>query len=409
MGLFRNSKTNVRYGAIIDVGSASVVTAIVCSDTKLDHPQIVWTEREFVKLGDTTSIEQSAKNIMTSLVNAVLSLGNTGIKKLRERDPGASIDTLQVSISAPWSYTITKTVSYKDENQFEVTKELVKELVETARKKTIEELDENEIATELGLEIIARTTTDMIVNGYRSEGPYGEMASSLSLAHVSAVAQHSIVETVADVQQKILPKARADRYSFMLIYYCVLRELYPNATEFCLVDVTYEATEIGVVRDGVLRFTTHAPYGSYTLAREIASILNIPHEQAFAMMKMHNDKFLEHAPKDKLNELTRMFTEYEGQVTELFRQTGDELSIPKTIFLHCGLYLEEFLRTHIGNSALVSTKGNHMIHQVTGEMLTKNYDPEYKKTLLAEFPDTSLLVSAQFFHKQHHCQDFEQL
>ena len=409
MGLFSSREKGIRYGAIIDVGSASVMSAIVRSDIHSSHPEIIWSKRDYVALKGMTSVEQSAKNVMTSLVNAVLALGNEGIKKLLSTDPAGSIGHLQVSVSAPWSYTITKSVNFTDDTPFEITKELVADLTHTAREKTMEELNENELVEELGLEVITRTTTDLIVNGYRSEEPFGEEATTLSLAHVSAVAQRTIIETVADVQHKILLKAESERYSFMLIFYCVLRELYPSSTEFCLIDITYEATEIGIVRDGVLRYTTHTPFGSYSIARELAAILDIPKEQAFSMMKAHNDEFIQNVPKTKLDQVTRLLTNYEAKITELFQQTGDTLSIPKTIFLHGGLYLEEFFKNHISNAALVATKGNHMVHQVTGEMLTKNYEPEVKRQFLAEVPDTSLLVSAQFFHKQHHCQDFEQL
>lgn len=410
MGLFGSSESNVRYGAIIDIGSGSVLSAIVKSDMDKEHPEIIWSKREYVLIKDTVSLEQSAKNVMTAFMNCILLLDGEGQRKLQETERGAQIQLLQVSISAPWSYTITKTVSFKDEETFEITKTLINELTEAAQKKTLEKLKESDIATSLGLEIITRTTTDIIANDYRSEEPYGQMVKKLSLAHVSVVAQQYLTDAIKETREKILPKATLEKYSFMLIYYFVMREMYPTTTEFCLVDVTFEATEIGIVREGILRYSTHMSFGSYALSREISAILKIPKEEAYSFMKNPiYEKNINSLPQGKKENLQKMFTSYQKRVTELFTQTGDTLSIPKMIFLHADLYTEVFFTKLIDGAATTATKGSHMIHQVTNELLTKHFTPEEKKAVKMGSNDTSLLLTVQFFHKRHHCKEFEQL
>lgn len=104
-----------RYGAILDIGSGSVGVAIVASDPLQKNPEIVWSHRERMLLRDTDTIEQSAKHITTALLNTILTLGSEGIRALRQHEKNSSIETMQVTISAPWSYTITKTVSYTHE------------------------------------------------------------------------------------------------------------------------------------------------------------------------------------------------------------------------------------------------------------------------------------------------------
>lgn len=410
MGLFSSGSSDVRYGAIVDIGSGSVLVSIVRSNVNKQHPEIIWTKREYVLLKDSISLEQSAKNILTALINAILLLGNEGLKTLKDFDSGAKLGTMQISISAPWSYTITKTVNYEDDDGFEITRSLITQLTEAAQKKTLEELKENEITELLGLEVIARTTTDLIANGYRTDEPYGQMVKQLSLAHVSAVAQLDLIDAVRDAKEKVIPSADIAKYSFMLVYYCVIRELYPSASEFCLVDVTYEATEIAIIRDGILRFSTHIPYGSYTLARAISRALNIPKEEAFTYLKDENiTATLEALPEAKQQVLQSVLKEYQEQITELLKQTGDTLSIPKTVFLHTDLYTEHFFKTQMIAATTAATHGGHIIHEVTNEILTAKYKEDEKMAIEKARFDTALLLSAQFFHKQHRCGDFEQL
>lgn len=410
MGLFSRSNSGVRYGAVIDVGSGSVLVSIVRSDEAKAHPEVIWSKREFVLLKESVTLEQSARNILTTLVNSILTLGNEGLKALFAAAPRAEVTHLQMSICAPWSYTISKTVSFTDDEPFTITRSLIADLTEAAKKKTVEELKENEITELLGLRIIARTTTDIIANGYRSESPFGQEVQQLSLAHVSAVAQQDLIETLEETKTKILPKARVEKYSFMLVYFCVMRELYPSATEFCLVDVTYEATEVCIVRDGILRFSTHVPYGTYSIARELAAALGTPRADAFSLIKSAGEEeSLARLPEKQRAAYDAVMSRYEAAVAELFTQTGDALSIPKTIFLHGGLSMEMFFKKHVSAAAQTATKGSHIVHEVTSELLTKHYAPDERKRLTSGADDTALLISAQFFHKQHHCERFEQL
>lgn len=409
MGLFSSGSSDVRYGAIVDIGSGSVMVGIVRSEFSKEHPTVLWSKREYVLLKETGGLQQSARNILTALMNAIVILGNEGTVALREVDSGAKINHMQVSISAPWAYTISKTVSLDAEEPFEITKQLITELTEAAQKKTLEEIKENEITEILGLDVIARTTTDIIANGYRTGEPFGQMASSISLAHVSAVAQLDLIDTAEQTKDKLLPTADLQKFSFMLMYYCVIRELYPAATEFCLVDVTYEATEIAIIRDGILRYATHAPVGMYTLAREIVANLNIPPEEAFTHLTSTESNTPESLSEKDATIIRKVTSNYQKVLGDLFKQTGDTLSIPKTIFLHTDPHTEHFFHKQINAGAELATHGSHIVHEVTAELLTSKYTPEEKQELEEKHRDTSLLVSAQFFHKQHHCRDFEQL
>jgi hypothetical protein len=196
----------------------------------------------------------------------------------------------------------------------------------------------------------------------------------------------------------------------MLLFHCIIRDLHHYTTEYCLVDITDEATEIGIVRDGILRYCTHTAYGISTIAHELATTLGIPIDEAYAFLR---EPYYSHALGEMNAEnrakVQAILTEYQSAVTDLFHETGDTLSIPKVLFLHGGFQTEVFFTEQIALAARSATNATHSIHPVSTELLTEHYTSEQKQAIMEGNPDTAILVAATFFHKQHHNNDFIQV
>lgn len=410
MGLFSSSQASVRYGALIDIGSGSVLVAVVVSDINEAHPNIIWTKREYTPLRQTRSVNDSAKSVMTSLVNALMLLDSEGRKALNEAIPGAKIEDLQITIAAPWSYTVTKTLSYQSAEPIEVSKELVAELLRTAEQKVEEEMHENEKVHDLGLNIIARTTLAVLANDYPIIITGKQKALSVKVVQASAVAQNYLSNALFDARNKMFPKASFADYSFMLPYFIVMNDVLKDTTnEYCLVDITYEATEIGIVRDGILTHTTHTPYGAFSIARELTNVLGVPLEEAYSYLTCDDMTcFLGLETEEKKQEVEKILEAYEQRLSELFKQTGDTLAIPKKIFIHGNLATEPFFNARVLAAAARATKMHHAVYNVTAELLKKFYDNDTSQ-LTEHQHDTALLISAQFFHTESYHRQFDDI
>ncbi len=410
MSLFGTKHGNDRYGVIIDIGSGSVLTAIVHSNSELKHPHIVWAHREHAPLRNIDSLEQSAKAVMTALINASMLLDAEGRKALYDYSSSARLTEIQCGVSAPWSYTVTKTIDYQQKEPFLVTEELIDELLQTINEKFESDLKENEALTKLGLQVITRSTIEMLSNGYRVKHPEGNEASQLTVSRVSVVSQQYLVDALEELRDKLFPEADSHKLSFILMLYSVTRELLSKTYDFCLVDVTYEATEIGIVRDGVLSYCTHTPFGSFSLAREISKVTNVPLHEAFGYL--HSPKpysFLSSLSKQQRDDIEMAFDAYTARVSDVFKETGDELTIPKKISLHVDVDSEPLFSDLIEKAAKRSIKAEPQISLISKEILQQKYTvPEGApgKKLPA---DTALLMSAQFFHMQARRGDFEYL
>lgn len=409
MSLFSFKGSTERIGAIIDIGSASVLVSIVSSIDGRPYPHIIWSHREHAPLRNIDSLDQSAKAVMTALMNALMALDVDGRRALHEYKRGSKIGVLQCTIAAPWSYTVTKTINYSQEEPYAITENLIEELLRTAVQKIKQELGSNESASELGLTVITRATMDMLANGYRVRVPNGERTNELSISHASVVAQQYLVNQIKDLQQKMFGEAESNLTSYMLAFYCVAHDLYPDTYDTCLVHVTYEATEIGIVRDGTLRYSTHTPFGAFSLAREISNITSTPLYEAFQYLHADDPyEFLENLPDSQRNEVELVFESYTARINELFKETGDDLSIPKRILLHADLKSEKFFRDIIDKAARRSLKSDPIIKMVTPNLFeTLTHGQHAQKP--DELEDTAMLVSAQFFHKGDHLRFFEYL
>lgn len=405
---FLSSDSSERYGALIDIGSGSVLVAIVKSDETKTYPEIVWSKREYAPLRNIDSLEVSAKHVMTSLVNALMALDSEGRKALKEKTGKTKLPETQVTIAAPWSYTITKNISYNHTESFTVTEELIEELLRTAHQKVDEDITEHERAHDLGLSIISRSTIGLTANGYNLLRPNNQDAKLLRVVEASAVAQDYLVTAIKDGAGKVVPESKLRLYSFIMLFYYIIRDIYPESTEYCLVDITYEATELGIVRDGILTYTTHAPYGSFSLAREIAGVLGTPLEEAFGYLNETDlSATLATYSPEKRAEVEEIFVAYRKRLTNLFHETGDALSIPKRIFLHGNLKTESFYIDQVGEAAKLATKVSHAVYPVSRELVAKNYPKEMGIELEKELIDTALLISAQFFHMKDFQTRFE--
>lgn len=400
MGIFSLHDATRKYGLVIDIGSGSVLVSIVASEVSQLHPIILWAKREYVPLSQTnSSLEQTAKAVMTALMNALLEFESSARGALRTYDPNGKISIVQVAIAAPWSYTVTKSISYTKTDPFALTKELVESLVDAARKKIETELHENEQASSLSLTIMQRTVLSVIANGYTVTAYKKQPIVNLSVVYASTITQDILAATVVDIQKKIAPKAKLQPISFMLAFQHVRKQLKPHWHEVCLIDVTYEATEIGLVREGSLHYSTHAPIGSRTIARVISNVTDIPISDIFSRMQtLEGQSFLLSFSTEQHTVVAEIIESFEEKMVELFMETGDVFAIPKQLLLHTEQSLEKFFSSILLNAAKKTTKTSHHIAFATSIIIDEMTKHTKEKRLEPILLDTAMLVSAIFFH-----------
>lgn len=407
MSLFSFGRKKPRFGIIIDIGSGSVLTAIVHSAKSMKHPMIVWAHREHIALKEIDSVERSAHAVLAALVNASIKLDTEGRKTLEVYYPGAKLSVLQSSIAAPWSYTVTKTLNLQQEEDIPITEHLIDELVSAAQRQVEEDLKQHSDTISQELAVITKSTMDLLTNGYRVRHPEGAEANTIQLTQATVVVQQYMIDSLTEMQQKLFPNTKIEAMSFILMFYYTIRSLYPHTDDICLVDITDEASELGIIRDGSLTYSTHIPFGMFSLAREIAKISNITLHEALGYLRADDIAGVsKHLPEHNHPAVDAVFDAYIQKLAALFNETGDSLSIPKRMFIHVEASFEPLFRHLTTRAAKIATKIDPAI-----ESFATNLIPQEQKTILREqigdyIHDTALLLNAEFFHKEQRCLDF---
>lgn len=385
-----------RYGAIVDIGSGSVGVAIVASDPDQELPVTIWSTREWTSIRDLEQADAAAKDITAATMNAFLTLGSTGCKAMRAYDKKAKLTDIQVAIAAPWSYTITKTVSTTDEKEFEITESLIEELIETAKSEALAVIDQNDFMQKMGLEVISDATIGVTANGYLMKKPVGQNVKSVSISHLTGVTEQKLMSTIRDAKDQVFTGVNLKSTTFMYHYYLALQALLTESTEVCLVDVTAEAVELGIIRDGILKYVTHMPYGTRSIAREIAAVCDIPKEEAAGYLRSNNTDLIAALSDEKQTKLGAIIATFDERLADLLQRTGDALSIPKTIYLHTDIATEAFFTQRLEKAGYTANSVEHAVHPITSKLFQEKPNE-----------DTALLLSAYVFHKKLHAIGFD--
>ncbi len=384
MSFLSRENKDVRCGVIVDIGSGSVGVAIVVSTQSTNDLTIVWSHREHMLIKDTGANTDIVREINTATLNALLELGNGGVKALYAFNKELRVRSIQTTLSAPWSFTATKTIHFEDQVPFLVTESLIEQLVTSAEKETTASLT----AQADDIRIIASATVDIELNGYSVKEPVGKKCLQIDIAHITVAAEEKILAAVEDSYHKILPQVPFLHYSFMYLYYQVVRHLHPDTQEVCLIDITNEATEMGIVRDDVLKNTAFISVGLYSLAREIAQTCDIPKEEAYAILKSGIDIHTQYTEK-VCTQLEHIFGAYQEALLPLFTKTVDALEVPHTIFIHTTKDTETFFIEQLQKTAEKAGLKELTVLLCTSELVGNK-----------EMEDTALALSTYYFHTQ---------
>lgn len=382
------SKTNSSFGVLIDVGSGSVGIGIVESNPNEKLPRLLFARRLFMRVTKRNGTEsEQVRQMRETLLSANLVLSIDGMSALREREPHGELSSILIMCSAPWARTITRNVSFKSEEPFKITKELIHDLVVGVEEEAAtENANQNTIHAE-GFSIVERATVDVRINDYSINNPIDLKGTEISLSHITGLVPKEILESIHEVHDKLYPKSTITAHTAMLVLYCVIRNLFPQTNSFVIIDVTGEATEFGIVENGLLINTMHMPLGSNTLIRRIAESGGKTPGDVESLLHGYTNGLLTDETK---NELEKETLAYKTPLIETVQKLLEMGKLPKTLVIVTQSNVYPLFRDIIPR---VITDTTHDVYSVLPTDSLILSDIVYNET-----PDTYLALAARFFH-----------
>lgn len=393
----REAREAVLYGVVIDVGSASVGVAIVSSDQSKELPTTLFSHRAHIRTSErSVTLKERVRQIREALFAASLILSRDGIQALVAHDPHARIKKVLITCSSPWAYTIARTIQYEGDTEMKVTRTLIDDLVKSAENDLDTHLETTNLPQDLDFQIVERSTVDVRINDYPVHEPVGLKGTSLALTHITGLVPKDIIETVYEVQDKIFTEAELRAHTSMLVSYCVLRDMYPQFTSFCVVSITGETTEFGIVENGTLIRSIFAPYGIGTLIQGIMRKTRSSETDVMSTLEAYTANDLDKATTEKIESALQEYAE------TVRTSLTDDLAhdhIPKNIIFITDAGIEHVLKRDLLAAIHTFTGEEHQVTVVDSHTTVAD-------TGDAD-PDTYLALGCRFFHKLHGCGEID--
>lgn len=393
------TKNETRIGVVIDIGSASVAVALVLSKKGEQHPSILWSHRE--RLSETSTFRVVEKQLQTAILNVFLELSSVGLPSLSNSPKLKEVanktpELVQVSISAPFAHTVSHTTKVESDEPFRINGELIRSVVGKAQRAAEEKAESNLVGKVLKLNLLSSTTVSTEVNDYIIKPTKSTFGDKLVINQFVTFGDDSVVNQVKDTADKVLRNTPLDIDSFMSLFFRTLNDLNPRTDNACLMSVTAEATELCIIGNGIPGSSFFIPTGQYSLARTISDASGLIMSESLSLLKDNDINNIANLSEQKKEVLTKVFTKYQSDLSELFKQGSNSGSIPATIYLHTDKLSEGFFSNQLIEAFTLAVGRKPIIHPITSEFFDFGKDE-----------DTAILTSAYVFHRRLYEDDYE--
>jgi hypothetical protein len=311
-------------------------------------------------------------------------------------DKHARITEILVVVSAPWSETISRNVTYTSESELKITRALIDELVESVEAELEKQLLDASANKNDSYTIVERSTIDVRVNDYPIERPFGLKGKEISLVHVTGRIPNDIIKAVEDVEEKIFPHTTLRSHTFLLVLYCVLREIYKEHMSLTMVHVTGESTEFGIVENGTLVESISIPHGINSIVRSLMKKDGQTAREIYSMLELYHAQNLTAVQAE---EVEKGLAQYTVALEKALQERAHSKRFPKQTFVLApgsfsplfSTLLKPLLEKQLGAHSEILT----LTSDVLGSTGTHNEN------------DTSTIITSRFFHKLHGCGEID--
>lgn len=357
--------------------------ALILAKEGAAHPTIIWSKREAVPFRRRISAEESFADLCSALDRLLRTCGSEGLERLAVEQGAASVSAVQVTIAAPWGQTVTQSVTTTRSESFSVTESLVGKMASKAEEMTQAALRSDANAS-AELTILNSETMAVEANGYALKEPFGVQTNEVTAVIRVELARTALVKRIRDGIERICPHRPLRIGTFVSLFYEVMRDLRIDTTDTCLFHVSAETTELGIIRNNLLSHATYTPYGTHSIAREIAELTNIPHSEALAYIRDEADAF-QPPNAAALSEISEL---YRTNLVELIERAGGKLAGAKTVFLHADTRAETYLCAAVVAAMKRATGRAPSVRSVTADYFA-----------VPASDDTAILLSAYALHR----------
>lgn len=228
---------------MIDIGADSVAGAYVVY-AKGEAPTLLYTRRLTVEMREGEPGDKSMLRALKILADALVREGAPILS--RATGSGAS-DAILVSINAPWQKSSVRTERFVDDREFTFTKSAVNGLLEKTEVKVPRHMRVDE------------TVIGTILNGYKTQDPYGKKAHRASIIVLTSFVNEFIAKNAMAILQGVFHTKNIQPLAGSALRFQTILRAFPHERDALILDATGALTSIAFVHRGLFIAITEVP------------------------------------------------------------------------------------------------------------------------------------------------------
>lgn len=252
--------------AVFDISSSSVAGAHILlpkgENVQKTKASVLAHARGHAELKEDITIERFVEQTIDQLEKVV-----TMLKKVDNHKP----EYIQVLLASPWFVSQTRTISYKKTVPFSCTQKLIDSLVEKEMQYIMEHDMERFGSFGKDGVVIEKQISEIKLNGYSTNNPFGKKTESLELFLVVTVSPKMIMDRFRDAFGRHYGHTKIGFTTSPYATYIVARDYLKAPKELMVVDIGEEVTDIAFIKNGIFLYQHSFPVGSYELYRTFSA------------------------------------------------------------------------------------------------------------------------------------------
>lgn len=354
MSLFSfGKKSHRKIYIIFNIGSDSVSYAITkIRDNKT--PKILFAGSKQIAFREELNFDSFLKGASSALKEACQDLERNGFLHLNfSGDRREGISNIHFFLSSPWVISKTRAIKFSKGKDFSVDEKLLKDIfLKEERKFEEENLNKKIIPEDDSFSLIENKIVSLKINGYRIEKVLGKKAKELELFLYQSLASKKAVSEFRRVVEESFHFS--GKFSFHSWGYSAFNAMFAvfGLSDFMLIDITGEITDIIIAKDSVLKETISVPYAKNSIIKSLSNKMETNNEEITSRLRMLAGGKASDIEKIKVDTfIGQIGVKWVEEMKKILLDIPEEFSLKDKFFLisdkELAPYFKKFLKDQI--------------------------------------------------------------
>jgi hypothetical protein len=328
---FLNSN-NEKVVILVDIGNGSTTGSIVVFSNN-EKPRFIYTVKKFFLISEKVEGDKLEVEMLSLLEQMLQNLTKKGLEHRYWNGKRKKFDRILVSFSSPWFISKTKSLHLEKDKEFVITKEFLDDVMK--QEVSLLKAELNKDSAEV-FEVIERSIVHSKINGYTLDNAIGKNTKSFDASLYMSVVGDRFIHKILGCLSKYTHVSDENVIfnTFPLISFTVIRDHFTKDSNFMIMDVTGEVTDITLVRGDIITNTVTIPTGRNFIIRQIAKDFNISTEIAESTLRLYLSKKLTDETGGKMSEImASVESEWAIYIENALTELAPDMNLPSKMFI----------------------------------------------------------------------------